>query len=552
MSAGWRDWLRLVLVVAGSAGWVRFLARLLGRSLHMLQLESYLTGRLLRWWLRRPTRLLPLRWLGPTAAGAVLGVTAASLTSSRATLGTLGWAAAGLWLARFARFPTAKKPLVLTARARRLVAGQGLVTALLVAGLAWPLARREPVGLRLVRLGRAVPTGLALAGPLAPLLTAVANLLLFPLESLIRRYYLRDAARKLRRLGPMVVAVAGSYGKSSTKEFVAAILSSRFEVLRPPGSFNTPMGLTRVIREQLQPSHEVFVAELGDWVPGDIAFLCRLLGPRVGVLTAIGPEHLERFKTIERVEASKLELLEALPTNGTAVLNFDDPAVRRLAAQTPRASVISFGVEAPDARVRARDIRTTRDGLEFVVEADGYGQTKLRVGLLGRHNVANVLAGVAVGLALGLRLDEIARAARRIEPVEHRLQPIRGEGGVLVIDDAFNSNPRGAAAALDVLGELEGGRRILVTPGMVELAEQEFEANRAFARQAAGVCDEVILVGRGRAAPLLAGLRDRGFPERRVHVVADLQAATERLASLVRSGDVVLFENDLPDTYADN
>jgi UDP-N-acetylmuramoyl-tripeptide--D-alanyl-D-alanine ligase len=348
-----------------------------------------------------------------------------------------------------------------------------------------------------------------------------------------------------------VVAVAGSYGKTSTKEFIATILSAQFEVLRPPGSHNTPMGLCRVIREQLGPRHEVFVAELGDWVPGDIEALCRLLRPRIGVLTTIGPEHLERFKSMARVEASKFELLAALPSDGTAIVNHDDEAIRRLAGQVPRATVYRYGLAAPGAQVRARGVRTTRGGLEFMVEADGHGQASFKVGLLGRHNVANVLAAVAVGLTLGMSLEQIARAAARISPVEHRLQPIQGAGGVLVVDDAFNSNPRGAAAALEVLAELEGGRRILVTPGMVELAEREFEENRAFARRAASVCDEVVLVGHSRAAPLLAGLRDAAFPSGRVHVVGDLQAATERLATLVRAGDIVLFENDLPDTYAE-
>src|SRR5439155_10523754 len=190
----------------------------------------------------------------------------------------------------------------------------------------------------------------------------------------------------------------------------------------------------------------------------------------VGVLTTIGPEHLERFKTMARVEASKFELLAALPAGGTAVVNQDDEAARRLAAQTPAATVIGFGLSSEGTQVRARDVRTTREGLEFVVEADGYGEAAFRVAVLGRHNVANLLAATAAALALGMSLEEIARAARRIQAVEHRLQPIEGAGGVLVIDDAFNSNPRGAAAALEVLAEIEARQRVLVTPGMVELA----------------------------------------------------------------------------------
>jgi UDP-N-acetylmuramoyl-tripeptide--D-alanyl-D-alanine ligase len=447
-------------------------------------------------------------------------------------------------LAAGARYPAAKKPLVMTARAWRLVAGLGLELLLGVAG--WLLVARE------ARFRTALlVTGLSGAALKSPLLTAIANLLLYPVEEAFRRYYLRDASARLRRLGPTVVAVAGSYGKTSTKELIAAILAERFEVLRPPGSYNTPMGLSRVLREQLEPRHEVFVAELGDWVPGDIAALCRLLEPTVGVLTTIGPEHLERFKTMERVVASKRELLDALPARGTAVINADDPYTRELINPAPAARLLRYGLNGPAAAVRARDVRTGRNGLWLVVEVHGQGEVELSVPLLGRHNVSNLLAAVSAALALGMTLPEIARGARRVRPVEHRLQPIEGAGGVLVIDDAFNANPSGAATALEVLSELEARQRILVTPGIVELGEQEREANRALGRQAAAVCDQVILVGQERAEPIAVGLREAGFAGDRIHVVGDLAGARDRLASLVGRGDVVLFENDLPDTYAD-
>lgn len=542
MNGAWAGRLRWLARILGGLGWIWLGGLLQRRGLHALQLESYQTARFLRWWLRTPTRVAPPMLLGGLALGLLL-----ALVGRRGgpfgSLADLGWAGLGLWLPSRARFAPSKKPLVMTARAGRLAAGQVAVS--LAVGL---VARRH------------LPPTLTLAAVGAPLLVGAANLLLWPLEEAFRRYYLREAGAKLRRLAPTVVAVAGSYGKTSTKEFLGTILSARYAVLRPPGSHNTPMGIARVIREQLDPGHEIFVAELGDWVPGDIALLCRLLRPTVGVLTAIGPEHLERFKTMERVEASKRELLEALPADGTAVVNQDDAIGRRLADRAERswamrgpagARVLRYGLTTPGANVRARDVRTSGDGLAFVVESDGHGEAAFNVGVLGRHNVSNLLAATAAALALGMSLSEIAAATARIRPVEHRLQPLRGPGGILVIDDAFNANPKGAAAALDVLAELEARRRILVTPGMVELAEREFEENRRFARQAAAVCDAVIVVGQERAAPFIAGLRDGGFGEDRLHVVHDLPAARARLETLVGPGDVVLFENDLPDTYAD-
>jgi UDP-N-acetylmuramoyl-tripeptide--D-alanyl-D-alanine ligase len=431
-----------------------------------------------------------------------------------------------------------------------LLLGQSMLTLIVAAGPAAAYA------LRWGSRQRAVPALLAGAGAaslLIPPITAGANLMLWPVEEAIRRHYLADARRKLRTLGPTVVGVAGSYGKTSTKELTATILRARWSVLRPPGSFNTPMGLTRVIREQLQPSHEIFVAELGDYEPGDIRFLCDLVGPRIGILTTIGPEHLERFKTMERIVQAKEELIDALPADGVAVVNQDDPLVRaigdRAAARGLR--VIRYGQTEPGAQVRARDLHTDRDGLSFTVEADGQGEARFKVGLLGRHNVMNVLAATGAALALGMSLAEIAAAARRIEPVEHRLQPIQGAGGVLVIDDTYNSNPKGAAEALTVLGELPGNQKVLVTPGMIELAEREAEEHRLLGKRAAAVCDQVILVGPERTRPIAEGLLAAGFSRDRLHVVASRDAATAHLGTLLRAGDVLLWENDLPDTYAE-
>ena len=540
-------------LLAGAVAWTAYLGRLLLRSLHMLQLEGYQTGRFLRWSAARQER-----WARSDRVALALASGALALTGPRhgpwPALVSAAWGAVGVRLWAGARFGRAKKPLVLTARAKRLLAaeaGVGLVCAVGPAAFAWRGGRSD----------RAIPSlyiGASAASLMAPLVAATANLLLWPVEEGFRRYYLRDARRRLREYNPTVIGVAGSYGKTSTKEFLTTILSARWSVLKPPGSYNTPMGLSRVIREQLEPRHDLFVAELGDWVPGDIRLLCDLIHPRIGVLTTIGPEHLERFKTIERVARTKEELLDALPPDGVAVVNQDDPLVRGLGdrAEGRGLRVLRYGrvptssSQPPSPMtVRARDVRTTREGLTFTVVAEGRGEAAFEIGVLGRHNVANVLAATTVALELGMSLPEIAQAARRIAPVEHRLQPIQGDSGVLVIDDAFNSNPRGASEALDVLAELDARRRVLVTPGMVELAEREFDENRILGRKAAGVCDEVILVGRDRARPILAGLRDAGYPESRTHVVGNLAEATAHLPGLIGPGDVVLFENDLPDTY---
>jgi UDP-N-acetylmuramoyl-tripeptide--D-alanyl-D-alanine ligase len=538
---------------AGTLSWSAYLGRLQLRSLHTLQLEGYQTRRYLGWVRQRRER-----WFGASEASTVgvallasgLGLVLRGRTSA-SWLGSAAWATAGAAFWWAARPGQATKPLVLTARAKRLLTAQSVLTLIVAVGPA--------VATALVKSARrqatlpALMAGGAAAAVALPLSTALANLMLWPVEEGFRRYYLSDARRTLRAVGPRVIGVAGSYGKTSTKELTATILAARWSVLRPPGSFNTPMGISRVIREQLVPAHEVFVAELGDYVPGDLRFLCNLVGPSVGILTTIGPEHLERFKTMERIVQTKEELIDALPPDGIAVVNQDDPLVRAIGDRAERRGrrVIRYGQTEPGAQVRARDVETTRRGLRFTVEADGHGSATFEVKLLGRHNVMNVLAATGAALALGMALPEVAAAARAVEPVEHRLQPIDGPGGVLVIDDTYNSNPTGAAEALRVLGELPGAKKVLVTPGMIELAEREAEEHRLLGQRSAAVCDEVILVGPERTRPIGEGLAAAGFPTSKIHVVENRDGATARLQAILRSGDVVLWENDLPDTYAE-
>jgi UDP-N-acetylmuramoyl-tripeptide--D-alanyl-D-alanine ligase len=196
--------------------------------------------------------------------------------------------------------------------------------------------------------------------------------------------------------------------------------------------------------------------------------------------------------------------------------------------------------------VELRDGRTT-----FTLHARE-GEVSVGARLRGEHTVANLVAAAAAGLELGLPLDAIARALARVRPPAHRLAPIVNKAaGVVVIDDAYNSNPEGAAAALDVLASHPAGRRLLVTPGMVELGERERDENQRFGARAAEVCDLVVLVGRDQTDPIRAGLATAGFPEGQLHVVADAAEAQALLARTTRKGDVVLFENDLPDLYRD-
>ena len=280
---------------------------------------------------------------------------------------------------------------------------------------------------------------------------------------------------------------------------------------------------------------------------------------RVGVLPApartagnyrtYGPAHLERFGSMDAIRRAKYEIVAGLPSGGTAVMNVDDAEVRALADATDQVNVIRYGIDtAASPDVTAHSHSYSSEGTQMtIVDADG-GELSVTTRLLGPHAIGHILAGVAVARVHGIALADIGPRIAALEPVEHRLQLIRGAGGVTVIDDAFNSNPAGAAAALEVLAGMGPGKRIVITPGIVELGELQAQENERFAEHAAHVADVLIIVGRLNRAPIVAGAA-RGDAD--VIVVDRLDEATERLSAVVRPGDVVLFENDLPDQYED-
>ena len=511
------------------------------RWLHLFQLEHYENARLFGLWRRRldiqhtaAFGLSVAAFIGAAVcAAAGAGDAAGALLLAVAVVSTV--TGIGEW-----RRPE-KKPFAFTGRAKRLYA-VALVPGLVVLAIAVGLAAATRAGAL-----TALAVGLALVAA-APLVVAGANRALAPVERRVNRRFVDAARAKLAAIAPLTIGITGSYGKTTTKFCVGEVLSRAKRTLVTRASFNTYLGVTRTINEDLAPEDEAFVVEMGAYRRGDVADLCALTRPTIGIVTAIGPMHLERFGSIEEIEAAKGELAEALPADGSLITNADDPACRRIAGRS-KATVTLFGIDAPDADVRATDIRITSGRTAFTLHLPGRSHL-VESRLLGRHNVRNLLAAAACGLVVGVPDEQIVAALGSVEPPPHRLAPIVNRAtGVVVIDDAYNSNPEGAAGALEVLAEHEALRRLLVTPGMVELGDRQDDANQEFGRQAARVCDLVVLVGAEQTEPVRAGLLEAGLAGDRIVTASDIQDATAELARLVRSGDVVLFENDLPDTY---
>ncbi len=339
-----------------------------------------------------------------------------------------------------------------------------------------------------------------------------------------------------RRFDPLVVGVTGSIAKTSTKEAVATVLGERLRTLRSEGNQNNEIGLPLTLM-RLGPEHEAAVLEMGMYVGGEIADLARMARPRIGVVTAVQPVHLSRIGSIEAIEAAKGELLEALPPDGTAILNADDPVVRRMDTRTAARSV-SYGFAA-DADVRADAVSSAGlEGMRFVLHADGSSRP-VAIPTLGRLSVHNALAAAAVGLAARLTLDDIVAGLALGWSAQHRVELVR-LGGVTLVDDTYNASPRSVIAALDLLAGLPG-RRAAVLGEMLELGEAADEGHRAVGEAAARTVDWLVVVGAG-AAGIADGALAAGLDPARVVRVRDTDGALEAVTPRLRDGDVVLLK----------
>lgn len=447
-----------------------------------------------------------------------------------------------LWM----RAAPAKKPLAMTGRAWRILVLAVALSVLAVFG-SWLIAHLLLGGWPLDVAAYLLAAGLVFY--LSGHVLALSDWALTPAQQTINRRYLRAARAKLEEWTPKVVGVTGSYGKTSTKFFIERLIAPEGEALATPGSYNTTMGVVRTINENLRKEHRYLIVEMGAKQRGDIAELVDFTRPQVAVLTAIGPAHLESFGSMDNVRTAKYEIVEGVRDDGVAVMNTDDPEVRALADGTKRVEVIRYGLDpAGSPHVSARGVETTSEGTSFrIVDTRTGKEVAATTTLLGRHSIGNVLGAVAVALESGRTLAELAGPIRRLTAVEHRLQIIKSAGGVTVIDDAYNSNPDGAAAALEVVDDMPGGHKIVVTPGMIELGELQTEANERFGEHAGRVADTLIVVARVNREALVTGAQRS--TRARVVIVDTLAQAQEEMKSLLGSGDVVLFENDLPDQY---
>jgi UDP-N-acetylmuramoyl-tripeptide--D-alanyl-D-alanine ligase len=430
----------------------------------------------------------------------------------------------------------AKKKLAMTSRVKRIVlAATALFAVVALLGL----------------LFGAHPWFWVVAVQAVPVLLVVANRLLDPYEKQIQARFRREAEQKLARIHPKIVGITGSFGKTSVKHILGHILQLTSRSAYTPGSVNTVMGIVRIIREKLDDDTQTFIVEMGAYGPGSINRLCQLTPPDFGVITAIGEAHYERFKGLDTVARAKFELAEhVLARGGQMVVDeqvLSQPYAKAF-VETHRQHFIISG-ESEGVDVRLLSAIPTRQGMDVTI-ASGGKTTSFSVPLFGPVHGRNITTAFASAKALGLSEETIATALRSTAPIQHRLEVKREPSGARLIDDAYNSNPSGFKAALDVLNQVvdAGGRRILITPGMVELGAKHDEAHAELGAYAALRTDLVIAVGSARIPTFLHALRS-ATPAPLILEMGSFAEARQWLSSNLKPTDVVLIENDLPDVY---
>ncbi len=551
-------------------------------NMHMFQLNVYMNGEQ-RAWIRKNFHL---QWILVFAM--VLGV-AGMLVPFTGVSWAIYLVIILCWLTlaviilvyRVMKQMHQKKKLVFTPRVKRMVACiiTLCVLFLVLAGALGIMIENPETGLS----GNAftmIPGMLTFLVGSQLWMLMLAKTINTPTEKGINNHYINDAKSILRSNPDLtIIGVTGSYGKTSVKFFLQTLLQQKYSVLVTPESYNTPMGVVITIRKFMKPSHQIFICEMGARYVGEIKEICDLVHPHHGMITSIGPQHLDTFGGIENVKKTKFELADALPEGGMLFLNGDNeyiadylkqrggdqgaaengyagPGAQRIsdtalagARKTGGYGNVTFYYsEGSGEGYTASNVKVSNLGTEFTVTApDGETET-YQMKLIGAHNVINVMGAIAVANRFGIALKDLRIPVRRLRPVAHRME-MKENGNVTIIDDAFNSNPIGSKAAVETLA-LFDGTRILITPGMVELGEDEAEYNRKFGTYAADCCDWILLVGAKHTEPIREGILSKGFPEKRCLVFDKVEDAIDYAYKIKgQEHKYILLENDLPDNY---
>lgn len=387
-----------------------------------------------------------------------------------------------------------------------------------------------------------------------PLFYSIALILLIPFDLLAKSVIVSLARRRMNKLQHLtIIGIAGSYGKTTMKEVIATMLAQKFSVVKTPESVNTPVGVARLILKKITAETNVFIVEMGEHYRWDIAYLCRIAPPSIAVITGINEAHLERMKTMENVVATIFEIAEGAAQDGVVVLNADDKLIQNHYKNytNERETFFYSSSNSPLSSYRGGDIIVDENGggITFTLFEGERSTWEFTVPFLGLYIIGDICAAWMIGRRLGISDAELGQGIRALQPIPHRLQLIKGERGILVIDDSYNGNPAGAREAIAALGVFSGRRKVYITPGLVETGEKTREAHREIGQELSKVADLVILIETSVAPFIAEGLAENGFPKERIRYYKTAREAHAALPAILKENDVILFQNDWGDNY---
>lgn len=502
------------------------------KQFQMLQQNSYYPSRYCKWLKENYTpqlALLAIVWCVFSSVNALLGPLIYSFAISVILL-----------IVRIFLFAKCKKTsikkLVFTKRIKRLYGAAAVIFMALFSLFIFGKGLSKEIALMLTTMLSVV----------TPLLVLLLWLVTKPVEDIITKYFINDAKKILRSFKDLtVIGVTGSYGKTTTKFILERILSEKFNTVCTPQSFNTPMGVVRTVRENIKPQTQIFICEMGAKNIGDIAEICDIANPDYGIITSVGSQHLDTFKSVDNVFKTKFELADSVRKNGGTTFICADSADIVSRYDKNDKTLIPFG---NGTDYRAENIAYGAGGSEFDLCLK---DEKVHVGtkLLGLNSICDIVGAAAVAHNLGVSAKDIKFAISSLKPAEHRLELKPFKNGSLLIDDAYNSNPVGCLSAVRVLGSFEGMKKTIITPGLIELGEKEYECNYALGLEAAKYCDIIILVGKNRSKPMRDAVMTTGFDKNNLYVAESFAKAMEIYIPFADKNSVVLLENDLPDNY---
>jgi len=386
----------------------------------------------------------------------------------------------------------------------------------------------------------------------------IINILLYPVDMFIKEIMVFFAKNKLKKLtlnqykydsglartdsrrlpgtGLKIIGVAGSYGKTGMKDLIATVLEEKYHVVKTPESFNTPIGIAKTILSQVDDKTEVLVIEMGEYYSGDIRNICKIAPPQIGVITGINEAHFERLKSIDNSIRTIFEIAQNMKSDGILVLNGKDRNIKN-----------NYKKFLSDQETY---LYSAKGKMEFNEDAPGFIYQKMFFPVLGQYNLDKIDGVIHIAKKLGLTDQEVQSGLKKIKTPAHRLQPVLNrEKNILVIDDSYNGNPDGVEEAIKTLSLFKKRRKIFVTPGLVEIGTKSRVVHERIGKRLNDVIDLVILVKNSMTPYIENGLVESGFNKKNIIWFNSMMEAQNNLGSILKSGDVVLFQNDWPDNY---